>query len=431
VPRWDTVGEREYEASPAGGDDVATIIYTSGTTGPPKGVQLTHRNLIWMARMLPIWWRMAGTDESLVSYLPMAHVAERVMSHYLPIVWGWSATCCEDPRAVAQVLPAAQPSVFFAPPRLWEKLRAAAVAGPLAEPELRAALERGLARVRGERTDPPDEDHETLAPLRTAFGFGRIRCALASAAPVAPALIEFWRALGVPMIEGYGLSEAATGVCMDDPDAPRIGTVGFPLPGVEVRIAEDRELLVRSPSVMLGYRGRSDLTAEAIDAEGWLHTGDVAAIDDDGRVRIVDRKKELIINSAGKNMSPANIEATLKSAGELIAQACCIGDRRAYNVALLVLDPEAVAARGMPVHELLEEVEADVARANAQLSRVEQIKRFKVLDGDWLPDSDELTPTMKLKRRAIGEKYAAEIEALYILNPAGRSIPSGGGLDWS
>jgi long-subunit acyl-CoA synthetase (AMP-forming) len=405
-------------------DDVATIIYTSGTTGAPKGVQLTHRNLLWMARALPVWWRVPSAAQSVVSYLPMAHIAERVMSHYVPMLWGWATTCCADPGAVGGVLPAAEPSVFFAPPRLWEKLRAAALAGPLADPdsELGRALAAGLEHVRaqtaGDSIDPEGYAavRKTLAPIRQAFGLGRMSCALASAATVAPSLLEFWRAAGLPLIEGYGLSEASAGVCMDDPRSPRIGTVGLPLPGVEIKLAEDGELLVRSPSVMIGYRGRPDLTADALDLDGWLRTGDLARIEEDGRVRIVDRKKELIINASGKNMSPANIEAELKSASPLIAQAVCIGDARPYNVALIVLDPEAA---GAPLEQaaidegILARLSAAVECANSELSRVEQIKRFVILPVDWVRDSDELTPTMKLKRRSIAAKYADEIEALY------------------
>jgi long-chain acyl-CoA synthetase len=416
-PGFDLLGAR----ASVSGDDIATIIYTSGTTGPPKGVQLTHANIIWMARVLPVWWRMTTGEESLVSYLPMAHIAERVLSQYLPMLWGWPVTCCDDPRTVGSVLPAAEPSLFFAPPRFWEKLRAAALAGPLASAESQRLLEAGLEHVRAQQAgEPPAADaadlREAFAPLRTAFGLAKLSCAMISAATVPPPLIEFWRAVGVPMVEGYGLSEATAGVCFDDPLAPRIGTVGPPLPGVEVRLAPDNELLVRSPSVMVGYRGRPQQTAEALDAEGWLHTGDIARIDDDRRLRIVDRKKEIIVSSAGKNMSPANIEAKLKSASSLIAQTVCIGDGRPYNVALIVLDPEAAAS---PLSEaaaderILTEVGQAVERANAQLSRVEQIKRFAVLPVDWLPDGDELTPTMKLKRRAIAAKYAAQIEALY------------------
>jgi long-subunit acyl-CoA synthetase (AMP-forming) len=208
-------------------------------------------------------------------------------------------------------------------------------------------------------------------------------------------------------------------------DDTRVGTVGRPLPGVEVRLDDDGELLVRGPMLMKGYRNDPEKTAEAIDPQGWLHTGDIASIDGDGYVTIVDRKKEIIINSAGKNMSPANIEFRLRSASPLIAQAVCIGDRRPYNVALLVLDPEVgarwAAGHGLPAQldalarsaELRAELDAAVEAANAGLSRVEQIKRFAVLGTEWVAGGDELTPTLKLKRKPIAGKYAAEIEQLY------------------
>ncbi|MHB8694407.1 MAG: AMP-dependent synthetase/ligase [Solirubrobacteraceae bacterium] len=406
------------ETSP---DDIATIIYTSGTTGPPKGVQLTHANLIWMARILPVWWRL-DDQQSLISYLPMAHVAERIFTYYMPVVWGWPVSSCAEARTVGAMLAPVQPSIFFAPPRFWEKLQAAALAGPLGTEEMQAALARGIELVRAQQRGAPDsrseqELRDKFAPIRRAFGLDGLQCAMISAASVPPPLVEFWRALGVPLVEGYGLSEASAGVCFDDRFDPRIGTVGPPLPGVEVMLAPDGELLVRSPSVMVGYRGEPQQTAEALDEDGWLHTGDIATIDDDGRVRIVDRKKELIINAAGKNMSPANIEGELKSASPLIAQAICIGEARPYNVALLVLDPDAA---GMPVAQAAHDqsvktrVAEAVASANANLSRVEQIKRYAILDVDWLPDSDELTPTMKLKRKPIAATSAGAIEALYI-----------------
>ena len=403
-------------------DDVATIIYTSGTTGPPKGVQLTHANLIWMARILPVWWQLDADNQSLVSYLPMAHIAERIFTYYMPLVWGFPVTSCIDPRAVATILPPVQPSIFFAPPRFWEKLRAAALAGPLAGSEMQAALDRGLELVRAQQAgeDPSAADVEdaraAFEPLRRAFGLGGLATAMISAASVPPPLVEFWRAVGVPLVEGYGLSEASAGVCFDKVAAPRIGTVGPPLPGVELRLSGDGELLVRSPSVMVGYRNRREQTAEALDAEGWLHTGDIAEIDDDGRVRIVDRKKELIINAAGKNMSPANIEGELTSASALIGQAICIGEARPYNVALLVLDADTARmphAHAAADPEIRARVAEAVERANANLSRVEQIKRYTILDVDWLPDGDELTPTMKLKRKPIAAKYAEQIEAMY------------------
>jgi long-subunit acyl-CoA synthetase (AMP-forming) len=239
-------------------------------------------------------------------------------------------------------------------------------------------------------------------------------------------VLEYFIALGVPVVELWGMSELSCIATVNPPDRIKVGTVGPPLPGVEVELAADGELLCRGPIRMPGYRGDPDKTAEAIDDDGWLHTGDIAEIDDDGYVTIVDRKKELIINAAGKNMSPANIEARLKTATPLIGQACAVGDRRPYNVALLVLDPDAAskwaAERGLEDASAAslandEGVALEVARAvedaNSHLSRVEQIKQHVILPTDWQPGGDELTPTMKLKRKPILEKYAAEIERLY------------------
>jgi long-subunit acyl-CoA synthetase (AMP-forming) len=247
------------------------------------------------------------------------------------------------------------------------------------------------------------------------------------AAPMPVDVLEFFHALGLPICELWGMSELTCVATCNPRERPRIGTVGPPIPGVEVRLAADGELLCRGPIVMRGYRSDPQRTAEAIDADGWMHTGDIAEIDPDGYVRIVDRKKELIINAAGKNMSPANIEAHVKAASPLIGQATAIGDRRPYNVALIVLDPDGAGAWAS-THELADAtvgtlaedagVRAEIGRAieeaNTHLSRVEQIKRFAILPLDWLPGGDELTPTMKLKRKPIAEKYATEIEALYL-----------------
>jgi long-subunit acyl-CoA synthetase (AMP-forming) len=246
------------------------------------------------------------------------------------------------------------------------------------------------------------------------------------AAPCPLEVLEFFAAIGVPICEVWGMSELTSIATLVPPERVKLGTVGPAIPGVEVRLADDGEVLVRGETVMAGYRNQPEKTAETIDAEGWLHSGDIGSMDDEGFLRIIDRKKELIINAAGKNMSPANIEAQLKQGSPLIGQAVAIGDRRPYNVALIVLDPDASAAFARE-HDLsdsspeamsaeavvLDEVTAGVERANAHLSRVEQIKRFKVLPVDWAPAGDELTPTMKLKRKPIAEKYAAEIEALY------------------
>jgi len=274
------------------------------------------------------------------------------------------------------------PTIFGAVPRVWEKTKAALEAGGVPKEAVKAAL--GLEQ--SER-----------------FVIG--------AAPTPVEVLEYFAAAGIVIQEVWGMSELSCVATMVPEDDPRFGTVGLPIPGVEVKLADDGELLVRGGIVMRGYRNQPEKTGEALDADGWLHTGDVAKIDDDGFVTIVDRKKELIINAAGKNMSPANIEAALKSAGPLIGQAVVIGDRRPYNVALLVLDPETGLDPRNP--EVLERVQSEVGAANDRLSRVEQIKRFALLDEEWLPGGDELTPTMKLKRKPINEKYAERIEGLY------------------
>jgi long-subunit acyl-CoA synthetase (AMP-forming) len=316
----------------------------------------------------------------------MAHIAERVSTHYLPMVIGLSVVCAPDHTLVPQLLPQVRPQIFFSPPRVWEKLQAT----------VGASVAAGVSA----------ED------VRRGLGFDRLEAALTGAAPCPRGVVEFFASIGIALREIYGLSETTGVVSLASTDDVRIGTVGPPLPSSEVRLTDDGELLVRGPLVMAGYRNRPDATAKAIDADGWLHTGDVARFDDAGHLMIVDRKKELIINAAGKNMSPANIEARLKESSPLVGQACVIGDARPYNVALIVLDP-VVSARFADDDARRAEVQAGVERANARLSRVEQIKRFAILAGDWVPDSDELTPTMKLKRRPIAEKYAAEIDALY------------------
>ncbi|MBX5468526.1 MAG: long-chain fatty acid--CoA ligase [Thermoleophilaceae bacterium] len=422
-------------------DDLLTLIYTSGTTGPPKGVQLTHGNLIAAVRSFDRIIEFPDHGR-VVSYLPMAHVAERNCSHYLPMMLGFTATCCPDPRQVIAYLPEVRPTWFFAVPRVFEKLKAALEAGIEAEQDearkaaIERALELGLRKVRAEQAGerPPREvveewerlDAEVLSGIRAMLGLDELEALNVGAAPTPPEVIEFFHALGLPLAELWGMSETCGAGACNPPERIRIGTVGPPAPDLEVRIAEDGELLVRGPMVMPGYRNSPDRTREALDEDGWLHTGDVAELDEDGYLRIVDRKKELIINAGGKNMSPANIEAKLKAASPLIGQAVAIGDARPFNVALITLDPDFAPVfaqrnglRGASIEALakepavIAEIERGVERANAQLARVEQIKRFKVLATEWQPDGDELTPTMKLKRKPIAEKYAAEIEALY------------------
>jgi long-chain acyl-CoA synthetase len=398
-----------------GPDDPLVLIYTSGTTGPPKGVQLSHGNLLAEARGLAEVMGMRPGGR-MVSYFPMAHIAERNTTHYLPMSMGYTVTSCPDPREVAAYLPEVRPTGFFGAPRIWEKLKAAV------EPGLDAdALEAGLRMVRAEQAgeQPSDDlraryadaDERVFAPVRRRLGFDDVDWVVTGSAPTPREVMEFFHALGIRIGDVWGLSETSAAATANPRGGERIGTVGKPLPGVEVALDIDGELLVRGPIVMSGYRNAPDKTREVLDADGWFRTGDIGAIDPDGYVRIVDRKKELIINAAGKNMSPVNIEARVKTSSPLIGQCAAIGDARPYNVALIVLDPD-VAAR-MTEPEITAEVDRGVARANAHLARVEQIKRFHIVPDEWHPGGDELTPTMKLKRRAISEKYAEAIEALY------------------
>jgi long-chain acyl-CoA synthetase len=401
-------------------EDVLTLIYTSGTTGPPKGVELTHANLI--AGVNGFDQVIAFPDDGrVVSWLPMAHIAERACSHYLPMLMGFTTTCCPDPRQVVAYLPEVRPTWFFAVPRIWEKLKAAIEAGVAAEQDparkqaTEWALDVGLRKARGEDVSADEfakADELVLSKIRARLGLDAVESVNVGAAPTPPEVIEFFHAIGIPLAELWGMSETAGYGTCNPPDKIRIGTVGPPSPGAEIKLAADGEVLVRGPFVTPGYRNQPEKTREAIDEEGWLHTGDVGEFDEDGYLRIVDRKKELIINAGGKNMSPANIEAKLKASSPLIGQAIAIGDGRPYNVALITLDPDVAPAYPDP-EAAQAEVQRGVDAANEQLSGIEQIKRFKVLNGDWLPGGDELTPTMKLKRKPIHEKYAEEIEALY------------------
>ena len=369
--------------------DLLTLIYTSGTTGPPKGVELTHANMLAELR---------GTHEAVpqaaggrqVSFLPAAHVADRWASHYGAfMVYGNTLTSVASLPDLFAVVAQVRPTIFGAVPRVWEKLKA------------------GL-EAKGVTTETPGDQ------VKQMLGFENVDWFVIGAAPTPVEVLEFFDALDIRICEVWGMSELSCVVTTTRPDDWRAGSVGKPVAGMELRIADDGELLVRGPLVMRGYRNRPEQTAETIDPDGWLHTGDVGRVDEDGFWWIVDRKKELIINAAGKNMSPSNIEAQLKAAGPLIGQACAIGDRRPYNVALLVLDPDGGAGLDPRDPDVIARVQEEVDRANSKLARVEQIKRFALLDAEWLPGGDELTPTMKLKRRPIAEKYGELIESLYV-----------------
>jgi len=422
--------------------DVLTLIYTSGTTGPPKGVELTHSNLMSEMDALEGVYDLKLTD-SVVSYLPDAHIANRWGSHYCNLRYGIQVVTVDDPRQLIAALPAVRPTFFGAVPAIWYKVKAGIEAAIAAEPDEKKrklatwAIGTGteVARRRSDGRPIPLSlrvqhllaDRLVLSKLRARMGLDRVKVAATGASAIAPDALAFMLGLGIPVLEVWGMSETSAVVTMNPPDAIRIGTVGKVVPGgTEISLADDGELLVRGPLVMRGYRNDPARTADAIDADGWMHTGDIATIDDDGYVRIVDRKKELIINAAGKNMSPQNIEGAIKVGCPMVLSSVAIGDDRPYITALLTLDPDACAAYaakagladGTP--EALAQdagvqavVQAGIDEANSKLARVEQIKKFTILPTPWMPGGDELTPTMKLKRKVIAEKYAAEIERLY------------------
>jgi long-chain acyl-CoA synthetase len=420
--------------------DLLTLIYTSGTTGPPKGVMLSHHNLMFAVSGIKDLVEFPD-GARVISWLPSAHIAERAAHHYLPVVYGMTVTDCDNPREIIGFLPEVRPNWFFAVPRIWEKLKAGLETMMAAQPQelqaqATAALEAALEKVRHEQRgeEVPEElaakvaaaDEQMFAALREQLGLDEVTVINVGAAPTPVPVLEFFHAIGLPLAELWGMSETCGSGAVNPPHRVKIGTVGPAAPGVELKLADDGEVLIRSDVVMVGYRNMPEKTRETIDEEGWLHTGDIGEFDDDRYLRIVDRKKELIINAAGKNMSPANIESELKAASPLIGNAACIGDARPYNTALIVLDADfapawaaqhgiedtslASLAKEEPVRAAVQE---GIDAANAKLARVEQIKKFHIVEGDWLPGGDELTPTMKLKRKPIDEKYRDAIEAMY------------------
>jgi long-chain acyl-CoA synthetase len=420
-------------------DDLCSLLYTSGTSGPPKGVPYVHRAL--MVTMAAIHERVpVSPDGRTISYLPMAHIAERLFGHYAAFIFGYTITSLTDPSRLGEALRHVRPTRFFGVPRIWEKLLAAVhrAIDETLDPELavdtRAALTRSIARVRADQagTELPDElratrepDERALATLAQMIGLDQAEWACVAGAPPGRDMLEELHAIGVQVNELYGMSETIM-TSMSPPGRIRIGTGGLPLPGVKIRLAEDGEILIAGPTVMPGYYRDPERTREVLDAEGWIHSGDIGQLDEEGYLRIVDRKKAIIINSAGKNMSPAAIEQAIKGGVPLLGHVVVFGDRRPYNVALIALDSEGLTAfcnqHGIPAASFAElardgrvlaEVEEAVRRGNERLARVEQIKRFQILDREWLPAGDELTATAKLKRAKIEERHADVIEALY------------------
>jgi long-chain acyl-CoA synthetase len=443
----DELMEMDPEFDPAesvesiGPDDLLTLIYTSGTTGPPKGVQLTHRNLLFAVATADELIELPERGAKVISWLPAAHVAERNAHYYLPVTKGVAVHVCADPRRIAEYLPKVNPTWFFAVPRIFEKLKAgleAMLAGlpdeqrEQAERGLEAALQKVRLEQAGEEVPPEvaeaaaQADEQMFSHLRKQLGLDEALAVNAGAAPTPLEVLEFFHAIGIPIGELWGMSETCGLGTINPPDRIKLGTVGPPTPGIEIRLDEDGEVLIKADCVMPGYRNLPEKNEETFNEDGWLRTGDIGEIDEDGYLKIVDRKKELIINAAGKNMSPANIESHVKTASPLIGQAVAIGNARSYNVALVTLDPDFAPVWAKQngfddksiadlagEEKVREAVQSAVDEANARLARVEQIKKFTILPEPWEPGGDELTPTMKLKRKPIDEKYAEEIEALY------------------
>ncbi|OIN82032.1 fatty acid--CoA ligase FadD11 [Mycobacterium malmoense] len=422
-------------------DDIVTLIYTSGTTGNPKGVEMTHTNLLFEGYALDAVLGIQFGDR-ITSFLPSAHIADRMCCLYLQEMFGTQVTAVADGRAIAAALPDVRPTVWGAVPRVWEKLKSAIEFTVSHETDdakrqalqwaMSVAAKRAGALLAGELM--PDDvaaewakaDELVLSKLRERLGFGELRWAISGAAPIPKETLAFFAGIGIPIAEVWGMSELSCVASVSHPSDARLGTVGRLLPGLEGKSADDGEFLVRGPLVMKGYRREPEKTADAIDADGWLHTGDIIDIDSEGYLRVVDRKKELIINAAGKNMSPANIENTILAACPMVGVMIAIGDGRPYNAALLVFDADSVgpyAARhgladaspaALAAHpNVIAGIAAGVAEGNAKLSRVEQIKRFRILPTLWEPGGDEITLTMKLKRKPIMAKYSTEIEELY------------------
>ena len=439
--RWDA-------ATAAEPDDLAVLIYTSGTTGKPKGAMLTWRNIVGAIRLQASELRVTPADEVL-SYLPLCHVAEQVMSLYTPLGCGAKVNFAESIDTVQADLRAVRPTLLFAVPRINEKLLSSiedrvAEATPLKRAAYHVARRVGgrLIDRRLARRPTRYRWHERLVrallwvlvtrSLRKHTGMSRVRVAISGGAPVAPEVLRFLHTLGVPVIEAFGMTEATGTITLDDPADLQLGSVGRPVSGVEVAIADDGEILVRADTVFLGYWGKPEATAEAIDADGWLHTGDVGEFTDDGHLRLTDRKKDIIITAGGKNLSPSEIENRLK-VSPYVKEAVVIGDGRRYVTALIQIEHDTVAnwaqregiafttfrdltERG----EVLALIGRAIEEANADLARVEQVKAFRLLPRELDQDDEELTATQKVRRSVIAERYADLIEGMYGGSPAPR-----------
>jgi len=419
-------------------DDLATVVYTSGTSGPPKGAMISHANIMWTLRCVTPAYDI-GQGERLLSFLPLSHIAERMMSDFMPIAVAGETWFARSLTTVAEDLPACRPTVFLAVPRVWEKLREGIEGHVRAQAlPVRAAVERyialGLGKVAAEQDATPQAksaaalydvlDRTIGATIREQLGLDRAHVLVTAAAPAHPDLIRWFHALGLPLFELYGQTECCGPTAANPAGHIRIGTVGTALPGIGIRVETDGEILVKGGNICLGYLDDPEATAELIDADGWMHSGDTGAFDPDGSLRILGRKKDLIITAAGKNIAPQNIETDLRNY-PLISEAIVVGEGRRYLAALLTLDPEELT-RWSHHHnklgalealasdpDLLAEIEAAIAAVNAKRSQAESIRKFRLLAHDLTAEAGELTPTMKVKRSVVYEHYAEIIDDLY------------------
>lgn len=432
-------GEFERRVESRGPEDLAILVYTSGTTGRPKGAMISNRNLCSvMESFVPEF--DATPDDDMLAFLPLCHIAQRMVGQFLALEYGFKLDYVENPETVAENIREISPTVVLCVPRVWEKFYSAVSirikeATRFEQWAYRVAL--GVGQTVAERRLAGRSVGAGLAMLyrlarffvldnvRRVIGVHRLRWALTGAAPISPDLIRWYHALGVPMYEGFGMTETTAAGSLNRPGKTRIGSIGTPAPMCEMRISEQGEILVRGPNVFMGYLNQSEKTRETIDAQGWLHTGDVGTVDDDGYFRITDRMKDIIITAGGKNITPSELENELKFS-PYITDAVVIGDRRPFLTCLIMIDHENVEnyaqERSVPFSDFASlcrspEVQAlikgEVDRVNAKFARVEQIKKFRLLEHKLTAEDEELTPTMKLKRKLVNEKYRDLIEGMY------------------
>jgi len=416
-------------------DDVCTLIYTSGTTGDPKAVMISHTNLVWTAKAATTAVT-AGPDDVMVSYLPLSHVAEQILTIHTPMSLGAIVSFAESLEKLGETLQEVRPTVFLGVPRVWEKIQAKMVAAGAANPPLRkkiaawarkVGLAAGYAEQRGEARPIvlPIAKKLVFDKVRQRLGLDRARVCITSAAPISKDTLEFFLSLGIPLLEVYGMSECSGPATYSPPDNYRTGKCGIVIPGGEIKIAEDGEVCMRGPHVFKGYLKDPEATRNALDADGWLHSGDIGRIDKDGFLQITDRKKDLLITAGGENIAPQVIEGQLKGI-PVVAQAVVVGDRRKFLAALITLDPERVKAEaeaaGSPAKTVADaakckifqrHLQKQVDQVNEKLARVQTIKKFVIVPTEFSIEGGELTPTMKVKRKVVNEKYKAEIESMY------------------